>query len=135
MSDFQWVLALTRVVSAVFRKGGDISFLPEELKQIFDPKGGYYKKGGVWVPSLVAEIGLVLEKHLSNIDLAKYNELDQHQKDYIASKIQELQDNGETITEDGFPDSAQLCSKCSTKALVLMDGCMTCLNCGDSKCG
>jgi hypothetical protein len=57
MEHFQWVLALTRVISAVFRKGGDITFMVEELKAVLDPKGGYFKKGGVYMPSLVAEIG------------------------------------------------------------------------------
>jgi len=60
MEHFQWVLALTRVISAVFRKGGDSCFLVEELKSVFDPKGGYFKKGGVFMPSLVAEIGCTI---------------------------------------------------------------------------
>ena len=64
MEHFQWVLALTRVISAVFRKGGDSCFLVEELKSVFDPKGGYFKKGGVFMPSLVAEIGCTIEQHL-----------------------------------------------------------------------
>lgn len=61
---FQWVLALTRVISAVFRKGGEVDFLAEELKSVFDPKGGYFKKGVGYVPSLVADIGLSIEEHL-----------------------------------------------------------------------
>lgn len=64
MTQFQWIVALTRVISAVFRKGGNVAFLTEELKAIFDPAGGYWKKGGVYVPSLVAEIGMVIEQHL-----------------------------------------------------------------------
>lgn len=63
VADYQWVAALTRVVSAVFRKGGETSFLVNELKAVFDPKGGYFRKGG-FVPSLVADIGNILEKHL-----------------------------------------------------------------------
>ena len=57
MEHFQWVIALTRVISAVFRKGGDVTFLVEELRSVYDPNGGYFKKGGVFMPSLVAEIG------------------------------------------------------------------------------
>ena len=64
MDQFQWIIALTRVISAVFRKGGEINFLVDELKGVFDPKGGWFKKGGVFMPSLVAEIGFVIEKHL-----------------------------------------------------------------------
>jgi hypothetical protein len=64
MEHFQWVLALTRLISAIWRKGGKSDFLIDELKSVFDPKGGYYKKGGVYMPSLVAEIGHVIEKHL-----------------------------------------------------------------------
>lgn len=67
----QWVTALTRVVSAVFRKGGEVTFLVEELKAVFDPKGGYFKRGGVYMPSLVAEIGYVLEAHLKAVGKIK----------------------------------------------------------------
>ena len=69
MEHFQWIVALTRVMSAVFRKGGDITFLVEELESVFDPNGGYYKKGGRYVPSLVAELGQVVEQHLINIGM------------------------------------------------------------------
>ena len=69
MEHFQWVLALTRVISAVFRKGGDAIFMVEELKQVFDPQGGYFKKGGRFMPSLVAEIGEVLETHMKKCGL------------------------------------------------------------------
>ncbi|MDH3871229.1 MAG: NrdJb, partial [Gammaproteobacteria bacterium] len=57
MDHFQWIVALTRIISAVFRKGGDVTFLVEELRSVFDPRGGYFKKGGKYMPSLVAEIG------------------------------------------------------------------------------
>ncbi len=139
MEHFQWVLALTRVISAVFRKGGDACFLVEELKAVFDPKGGYFKKGGVFMPSLVAEIGCAIESHMKLIGMLKDSELDEHQKKLIAQKRKEFEEQNKTQNnaseEDNFPEQAQLCSKCQTKALVLMDGCMTCLSCGDSKCG
>lgn len=138
MDHFQWVVALTRVISAVFRKGGDICFLVEELKAVFDPQGGYFKKGGKFMPSLVAEIGDAIESHMKMIGLIKDDTLDEHQKKLIAQKRAEYEDrqNGKKSEEDStFPPSASLCTKCSTKAVVLMDGCMTCLNCGDSKCG
>jgi len=140
MEHFQWVLALTRVISAVFRKGGDACFLVEELKAVFDPKGGYFKKGGVFMPSLVAEIGCAIESHMKFIGMLKDHELDEHQKKLIASKRKEFEEKNKAVEiedegEDNFPEKAQLCTKCHTKALVLMDGCMTCLSCGDSKCG
>ena len=138
MEHFQWVLALTRVISAVFRKGGDACFLVEELKAVFDPKGGYFKKGGVFMPSLVAEIGCAIESHMKFIGMLKEHELDEHQKKLIASKRKEFEAKNKVVEDDStndFPEKAQLCTKCQTKALVLMDGCMTCLNCGDSKCG
>ncbi len=67
MKNFAWVVALTRVISAVFRREGDVTFLVEELRSIFDPQGGYFKPGGKRMPSLVAEIGDCLEKHLIKI--------------------------------------------------------------------
>ncbi|WMS88059.1 NrdJb [Pleionea litopenaei] len=137
MDHFQWVVALTRVVSAVFRKGGDCTFLAEELKAVFDPKGGYFKRGGRFMPSLVAEIGEAIESHLKMIGLLKDDTLDEHQKKLIAEKRQQFEDAQAKTSDDSseFPDGAQLCNKCMVKASILMDGCMTCLNCGDSKCG
>jgi hypothetical protein len=123
MDHFQWVLAMTRLVSAVWRKGGDSTFLVEELKNVFDPKGGYYKKGGVYMPSLVAEIGSVIEQHLIATGVIKVK-VDAHQQAYLEAK-----------KEEAKGVEMQLCTKCNVKALILMDGCMTCTNCGDSKCG
>jgi hypothetical protein len=142
MEHFQWVLALTRVISAVFRKGGDAIFMVEELKQVFDPQGGYFKKGGRFMPSLVAEIGEVLETHMKKCGLIETEELSEAHKEMIAEK-RALLENGAANAENakdpaevsGYPEGAQLCMKCNTQAMVLMDGCMTCLSCGDSKCG
>jgi hypothetical protein len=139
MEHYQWVTALTRVISAIFRKSGDITFLVEELKGIFDPKGGYFKKGGVFMPSLVAEIGCAIEIHMRVCGMLKEDGLDEHQKKFLEAKRKEFEarhNDTASIDEKGeFPAQATLCNKCHTKALVLMDGCMTCLNCGESKCG
>ena len=137
MEHFQWVLALTRVISAVFRKGGDVCFLVEELKAVFDPKGGYFKKGGVFMPSLVAEIGYAIESHMKHIGMIKAEEMSAHQKKFLSEKRKEFEAKHGTSNDDQdeFPEKAVLCGKCSTKAMVLLDGCMTCLNCGESKCG
>jgi len=138
MDHFQWIVALTRIISAVFRKGGDVNFLVEELRSVFDPSGGYFKKGGKFMPSLVAEIGDVLESHLRMIGLMKDEGLDDHQKKLIDEKRAEYEStlkDAEACSPEDFPDGAKLCIKCSTKAMIMMDGCMTCLNCGESKCG
>ena len=139
MDHFQWIVALTRVMSAVFRKGGDVTFLVEELHSVFDPSGGYFKKGGKYIPSLVAEIGEVVEQHLQEIGMLKKAGLDEHQQKLVAEKKKEfLEKQAQTGTEnnaEGFPAGAQLCKKCNTKAAIIMDGCLTCLNCGESKCG
>ncbi len=140
MDHFQWVLALTRVVSAVFRKGGDCTFLVEELKAVFDPKGGYFKKGGRFMPSLVAEIGECIEKHLMDIGMIQAPEIPEHAKRIMDEKRVQFEArslNAAPAPEERnpYPAGAQLCNKCMTKAMIMMDGCMTCLNCGDSKCG
>jgi hypothetical protein len=135
MEHFQWVLALTRVISAVFRKGGDACFLVEELKAVFDPRGGYFKKGGVFMPSLVAEIGYAIESHLKHIGMIKSEVMSDHQKQFLEEKRREFEAQHGSSEGQAFPEKAVLCTKCSTKAMVLMDGCMTCLNCGESKCG
>ncbi|MDX1593193.1 MAG: NrdJb [Gammaproteobacteria bacterium] len=138
MDHFQWIVALTRIISAVFRKGGDVTFLVEELKAVFDPRGGYFKKGGKYMPSLVGEIGDVIETHLKTIGLLKGEELDDHQRKLIAEKraaFEAQNAEADATVESDFPDGATLCNKCQTKAMIQMDGCLTCLNCGESKCG
>ena len=141
MDHFQWIVALTRIISAVFRKGGDVTFLVEELRSVFDPQGGYFKRGGKFTPSLVAEIGDAIEAHMKMIGMIKDNNLDEHQQALVDQKRKEYEERSasskvanNTDVSD-FPAGAQLCAKCTTQAVVLMDGCMTCLNCGDSKCG
>jgi hypothetical protein len=156
MDHFQWIVALTRILSAVFRKGGDVTFIVEELKAVFDPRGGYFKSGGVYMPSIVAEIGTVVEQHMKNIGLIHDPEMDEATRKLIADKRAAYEAAGAKKNTDvttapvgaasaatapsdtessGFPPGATLCAKCNTQALVLMDGCQTCLNCGYSKCG
>jgi hypothetical protein len=160
MDHFQWIVALTRIMSAVFRKGGDVTFLVDEMKAVFDPKGGYFKAGGVYMPSLVAELGAIVEDHLKSIGLMHDPDMSPAQRALIAEKraayeqrskknleispglgvmADTVMERGEDIeiTGDGasFPPSATMCFKCNTQAVVIMDGCATCLNCGYSKCG
>jgi hypothetical protein len=160
MDHFQWIVALTRIMSAVFRKGGDVTFLVEEMKAVFDPRGGYFKAGGVYMPSLVAELGAIVEDHLKSIGMIHDPELSAAQRALIAEKRAAYeQRNGSKknsdvsvpapsdadarteevieVTGEGasFPPSATMCHKCSAKSVVIMDGCATCLNCGYSKCG
>jgi len=135
MDHFQWIVALTRIISAVFRKGGDVTFLVEELRSVFDPSGGYFKPGGKFMPSLVAEIGDVLERHMKEIGLIKEQGPDKHQQKLIDEKRAEFEQSKKTDDEGGFPTSATLCNKCNTKAMIQLDNCLTCLNCGESKCG
>jgi len=159
MEHFQWIVALTRIMSAVFRKGGDVAFLVEEMKAVFDPKGGYFKGGGVYMPSLVAELGYIVEQHLKSIGLLRDPELSDSQRALIAEKRRAYEQRGKKKPEPNrtpsplnrdttpaptsdadddsasFPATASMCHRCSTKAVILMDGCSTCLNCGYSKCG
>ena len=138
LDHFQWIVALTRIISAVFRKGGDVTFLVDELKAVFDPRGGYWQPGGKFMPSIIAELGYVIEKHLQTIGLIRKTQLDEHQQKLIAQKRAEFEARtrqSDAFAKAHFPEGAQLCGRCSTAAVVMMDGCLTCLNCGDSKCG
>jgi hypothetical protein len=158
MDHFQWIVALTRVMSAVFRKGGDVTFLSEELQAVFDPKGGYFKPGGRFVPSIVADIGAVVEHHLKRIGLIEPDELSEQQqlilnqkraeyeaREQEAQEAESIVAEKKTLTtseaavspsaEGSYPASASICYKCNTKAMVILDGCQTCLACGYSKCG
>ena len=137
MDHFQWVVALTRIISAVFRKGGDSTFLVEELKSVFDPSGGYFKKGGKFMPSLVAEIGDVIYCHMVMIGMIKEEGPGEHQQKVLDEKRAQFEASIKMTDKEHdseFPDGAQLCKKCNTKAMIQMDGCLTCLNCGESKC-
>ena len=137
LEHYQWIVALTLIMSAVFRKGGDVTFLVDELRSVFDPRGGYWNKGK-YVPSIIAEIGDVIERHLIDIGMLESSEPDEHQRKLIEDKKAEI--CGEASrrrvgAEEPWMKSATLCPKCSHKAVVLRDGCQTCMNCGDSKCG
>ena len=135
---FLWIVALTCVTSAVFRHGGDLTFPVEQLRAVFDPQGGYFKPGGKFMPSLVSEMGWAIEDHLQKICLLKLPEIPEHQQKIMDEKRAEFEGAAAApaATEGSeFPPTAELCKKCSVKATILMDGCMTCLNCGDSKCG
>lgn len=141
LEHYQWIVALTLIMSAVFRKGGDITFLVEELRSVFDPRGGYWNKGK-YMPSIIAEIGEVIEHHLIDIGMLKSNETDDVQAKLIEDKKAALRAEQQGVagsanpsSEEPWMASATFCSKCNTKAVVLRDGCQTCMNCGDSKCG
>jgi len=138
LDHFQWIVALTRIISAVFRKGGDVTFLVDELKAVFDPRGGYWQPGGKFMPSIIAELGYVIERHLQSIGLMRKPQLDEHQQKLVDEKRAEYEARAkqtDAFAKTHFPEGAQLCGKCSTAAVIMLDGCMTCLNCGDSKCG
>jgi len=153
LEHYQWIVALTLIMSAVFRKGGDITFLVEELKSVFDPRGGYWNKGK-YMPSIIAELGNVIEQHLVEIGMLQLPELDAHQQKLIDEKKADVAGDSKVSdsqapqqeeataapsdsapSEDAWQANASLCNKCNHKAVMVRDGCATCLNCGDSKCG
>jgi ribonucleoside-diphosphate reductase alpha chain len=122
MEAYAWTLALTRMVSAVFRRGGDVSFVVEELKAVFDPRGGQWM-GGRYVPSLLAAIGEVIERHLIAIGfMTPPEETATPAKDRRAM----------AMAAEGLP--ARFCPRCSAPGFVKIEGCDTCVTCGYSRC-
>jgi ribonucleoside-diphosphate reductase alpha chain len=121
MEHYAWTVALTRMISAVFRRGGDVSFVVEELKAVFDPRGGQWMEGR-YVPSLLAAIGSVIEKHMIDTGFLK------------TSEISEANARRMAIGETGATAGRQ-CPKCGEPALVNQEGCDFCLSCGYSRCG
>jgi len=121
MEHYAWTVALTRMISAVFRRGGDVSFVVEELKAVFDPRGGAWM-GGKYIPSILAAIGGVLEQHMVSIGF--------------------LEATGMGLKEDpkaqvvNLPDTRRgpSCPACGSFDLRRIEGCMTCVSCGHSKC-
>lgn len=118
MSEFQWITALSRMISAVFRKGGDVTFVVEQLKSVCDPKGGYFKNR-VFVTSIVAEIGMIIEEHLVSLGLLQQSEVPES-------------DNLVMGTSQMARDA---CPACNAPSLVYEAGCAKCLSCGWSRCG
>ena len=122
MEHFAWTVALTRMISAVFRRGGDVSFVVEELKAVFDPRGGAWMQGK-YVPSILAAIGGVIEKHMISIG-------------FLAGEGMGLKADpqAEVVAINGAP-RGKACSSCGSYDLRMIEGCMTCGSCGYSKCG
>ncbi len=121
LQHFSWIVAMTRLISAVFRHDTSPCFLVNELKSIYDPNGGYFSEGG-YVPSLAADIGRVIEKHLSKIGLMD------KQKD-----TKQLQ--ASSPISNGHGSNLMFCPSCNEKALLSQENCLKCLSCGYSKCG
>lgn len=128
VSHQQWITALTRTISAIFRKGGDVGFIVDELLGICDPGAGFLHRG-VWHPSLVSQVGRVIKEHLEGL---KERPLVESLRDYFEPKQIEKVKAADEVSS--YPQNATICPKCNHKAAILMDGCATCLNCGDSKC-
>ncbi|MDH3581613.1 MAG: adenosylcobalamin-dependent ribonucleoside-diphosphate reductase [Hyphomicrobiales bacterium] len=120
LEHYAWTVALTRMISAVFRRGGDVSFVVEELKAVFDPRGGQWMEGR-YVPSLLAAIGGIIERHMIDIGFISPAERFAPEEEGGTGDFEPLKD-------------ARYCPKCSQPALVFQEGCHTCRSCGWSKC-
>jgi ribonucleoside-diphosphate reductase alpha chain len=126
MEHYAWTLALTRMISAVFRRGGDVSFVVEELKAVFDPRGGAWL-GGRYVPSLLAAIGEVIERHMIDIGFLPLPE----------DQVRDQEKDGEAVAlAAGAPSrlTPRQCPKCGSAALIHQEGCDLCTSCGYSRC-
>ena len=122
MEHFAWTVALTRMISAVFRRGGDVSFVVEELKAVFDPRGGAWVNGK-YIPSILAAIGGVLETHMVKIGFLEGEGLGL-KEDPKSNQVINFSEN-----------KAKACSSCGQFEMQMVEGCMTCRSCGYSKCG
>ncbi|MCR4379124.1 MAG: adenosylcobalamin-dependent ribonucleoside-diphosphate reductase [Rhodospirillales bacterium] len=137
MEHYAWTVALCRMISAVFRRGGDVSFVVEELKNVFDPRGGHWV-GGRYVPSLLAALGEVIERHMIAIGFLKGGSAQFHEHPEPEARVVNLDVHSDVHPgEDESPRDARMsfCPKCNQPALIKQEGCDTCLECGYSKCG
>ncbi|MBS3978274.1 MAG: adenosylcobalamin-dependent ribonucleoside-diphosphate reductase [Rhodobacteraceae bacterium] len=122
MEHFAWTVALTRMISAVFRRGGDISFVVEELKAVFDPRGGAWMEGR-YIPSILAAIGGVIERHLIDIGFIE------------GEGLGLKSDPKAELLRVGEAPRGKSCPACGSYDLRMVEGCLTCGSCGHSKCG
>ncbi len=121
MEHYAWTLALTRMISAVFRRGGDVSFVVEELKAVFDPRGGAWVKGK-YIPSILAAIGGVIEQHMISIG-------------FLEGEGMGLKSDPQAQVVNMDAPRGKACPSCGQFDMVMIEGCMTCRSCGHSKCG
>lgn len=121
MEHYAWTLALTRMISAVFRRGGDVSFVVEELKAVFDPRGGAWVQGK-YIPSILAAIGGVIETHMIKIG-------------FIDGEGMGLKQDPQSAVVNLTTPRGKACPNCGELSLQMVEGCMTCTSCGHSKCG
>ena len=128
MEHYAWTLGLTRMISAVFRRGGDVAFVHEELKAVFDPGGGSWIQGR-YVPSLLAAIGSIIERHMQGADHVAVASVS-------ATDAFVRQDQKVSVAEIPESERPTLCCKqCGSLSIVRKEGCDSCLDCGYSKCG
>jgi ribonucleoside-diphosphate reductase alpha chain len=148
MEHYAWTVALTRMISAVFRRGGDVSFVVEELKAVFDPRGGQWMEGR-YVPSLLAAIGEVIERHIVDIGFVRPGE-SALADPYAATPLVPAALPGAATGSEAAPGGSgsgrfaavsgsaavrmAYCPKCNMPALIRQEGCDTCTGCGYSKC-
>jgi ribonucleoside-diphosphate reductase alpha chain len=133
MEHYAWTVGLTRMISAVFRRGGDVSFVVEELKAVFDPRGGSWVNGR-YVPSLLAAIGEVIEQHMIDIGFLPDPAKERQELERMAArKVANLADG----QGNGDAGGRRLphCPKCGSPSLIRQEGCDLCTSCGYSKCG
>ena len=123
MEHFAWTVALTRMISAVFRRGGDVSFVVEELKAVFDPRGGAWVQGN-YIPSILAAIGGVLEQHMIAIGFLEGEGMGLKEDPKAGQQVVNLNEN-----------RGKACPSCGQFDMQMVEGCMTCRSCGHSKCG
>ncbi|MCH7929437.1 MAG: adenosylcobalamin-dependent ribonucleoside-diphosphate reductase [Proteobacteria bacterium] len=123
MEHYAWTVALTRMISAVFRRGGDVSFIVDELKAVFDPRGGQWVEGR-YVPSIIAAIGDVIERHMIDIGFLPAPEAATPAAESLRKAA------GDETRASRF----RTCPKCSLPGLIHQEGCDTCTSCGYSKC-
>jgi ribonucleoside-diphosphate reductase alpha chain len=138
MEHYAWTVALTRMISAVFRRGGDIAFVVEELKAVFDPRGGQWM-GGRYVPSLLAAIGEVIERHMIEIGFLPEHKshsgyMTGDSKESARQRVNSKPSTEEDPGDVSPPVRLRQCPQCGQPGLLRQEGCDLCANCGYSKC-
>jgi ribonucleoside-diphosphate reductase alpha chain len=140
LEHYAWTVALTRMISAVFRRGGDVAFVAEELKAVFDPQGGRFM-GGRYVPSLLAAIGEIIETHMRRIGFLPPQSMPSEGDVAPGSATDSKAAGAGTGGEEDRPQGARKvaggrpCPRCGAAPLVKREGCWTCGICGFSRCG
>jgi len=135
----EWTDALSRMVTGVMRRGGDLRFIVDQLSKVGSTSGGAFVDG-VYRPSVVAAIAGVVEKEFKSLGVyerAIGMPIGNNKNDEAEPTAEALQAKDATERKDEHVSVANgaPCPNCKQPFLRRESGCDSCALCGYLRCG